>query len=186
MARAKSERNQGSASKGSGRGGSRKRPQKRFYAISVVARMLNLHPQTLRMYERLGLVQPRRDQHNQRMYDEEDIERIRKIQHFTQQMGVNLAGVEVAFKLMERIAELERQIERMKRSMDKQVEKRARILALQMLDWLRHEENMKLGTALKLLSRSPLIRADEWEAISELLDEFISRIEAEEAEIAEV
>jgi len=84
--------------------------EQRFYSISVVSRMLNTHPQTLRMYERLGLIKPRRNERGDRLFSEEDIERVRKIQELTQRMGVNLAGVEVAFKLMARIEELEAEL----------------------------------------------------------------------------
>jgi len=76
------------------------------YHISVVAEMVETHPQTLRMYERMGLVSPRRTRNNIRLYSDADVEQVRRIQHLTQELGVNLAGVEVVFKLlreMERI-----------------------------------------------------------------------------------
>ncbi|HEX8553004.1 MAG TPA: helix-turn-helix transcriptional regulator [Abditibacteriaceae bacterium] len=76
-----------------------------LYHISIVAEMVTTHPQTLRMYERLGLVSPQRTSNNVRLYSSEDIERVRRIQHLTQDLGVNLAGVEVVFKLLN---ELER------------------------------------------------------------------------------
>ncbi len=83
------------------------------YHISIVAQMVDTHPQTLRTYERMGLVNPQRAGNNIRLYTDEDIEIVRKIQHLTQDLGVNLAGVEVVFKLlrdMERLrAELEEQ-----------------------------------------------------------------------------
>ena len=74
-----------------------------FYHISIVAEMVTTHPQTLRMYERLGLVSPQRTPNNVRLYTGEDIERVRRIQHLTQDLGVNLAGVEVVFKLLEEL-----------------------------------------------------------------------------------
>ncbi|MCS7253465.1 MAG: helix-turn-helix transcriptional regulator [Armatimonadota bacterium] len=149
--------------------------RKRFYAISVVARMLNLHPQTIRLYERLGLIKPSRDRHGKRMYDDEDIERIRKIQHLTQQMGVNLAGVEIILRLRERISELEGELKQLKGNFEEQVEQRAKVLALQLLDWLRYQENIKASVSLKMLAESPLIRAGDWEALSELFEQFITR-----------
>lgn len=76
------------------------------YNISVAAAMVSSHPQTLRLYERSGLLHPRRSRGNARLYTASDIERIRRIQSFTA-MGVNLAGVEVAFRLLERIERLE-------------------------------------------------------------------------------
>ncbi|MCS6861961.1 MAG: MerR family transcriptional regulator [Abditibacteriales bacterium] len=84
------------------------------YYISVAARMLNTHPQTLRMYERLGLIHPKRtgdSEHSPRLYSQKDIERIRRIQHLTQDLGVNLAGVEVIFKLLNEMEQMRREME---------------------------------------------------------------------------
>jgi MerR family transcriptional regulator/heat shock protein HspR len=78
------------------------------YQISVVAQMVETHPQTLRMYERMGLISPQRTANNIRLYSQEDVERVRRIQHLTQELGVNLAGVEVVFKLL---GEIERLVE---------------------------------------------------------------------------
>ena len=89
-------------------GGERDQP---VYVIGVAAAIVSSHPQTLRMYERSGLVQPQRTEGNQRLYSERDIQRIRHIQSFTQ-MGVNLAGIEIIFRLLDRIEELERQVAR--------------------------------------------------------------------------
>lgn len=77
-----------------------------LYQISVVAQMVETHPQTLRMYERMGLVVPQRTPNNIRLYSDDDIQRVRRIQHLTQDLGVNLAGVEVVFKLLEEIERL--------------------------------------------------------------------------------
>jgi len=95
-------------------------PQVVTYHISVVAEMVETHPQTLRMYERMGLVSPRRTANNIRLYSDEDIERVRRIQHLTQHLGVNLAGVEVVFKLLGELekarAESEAIIDEMRRT----------------------------------------------------------------------
>ncbi len=82
-----------------------------IYVISVVARMLRTHPQTLRHYERLGLVQPSRSQGRIRLYSARDVARLQLIQRLVAELGVNLAGVEVIMNLTERMAELEREIE---------------------------------------------------------------------------
>ncbi|MFN7162039.1 MAG: heat shock protein transcriptional repressor HspR [Fimbriimonadales bacterium] len=76
------------------------------YLISVAARMCGLHPQTLRLYERLGLIQPHRVGNSKRLYSEADIARLRRIQRLTQQLGVNLAGVEIILRLLERIEQM--------------------------------------------------------------------------------
>lgn len=84
------------------------------YYISIAARLISAHPQTLRMYERAGLVRPRRTPQGLRLYSERDIERLRQIQRLTQELGVNLAGVDVVLKLLDQIADLQSQIERLK------------------------------------------------------------------------
>jgi MerR family transcriptional regulator/heat shock protein HspR len=80
------------------------------YLISVAARMCGMHPQTLRLYERLGLIQPHRVGNSKRLYSEADIARLRRIQRLTQQMGVNLAGVEIILRLLERIEQMNREM----------------------------------------------------------------------------
>ena len=90
-----------------------------IYTISIAAKLVRpmkgaatdvkpLHAQTLRMYEREGLVKPKRVGRN-RLYSDHDIERLRQIQHYTQNMGVNLAGVEIILDLLERLNELQDQ-----------------------------------------------------------------------------
>ena len=81
------------------------------FVISVAARMVGLHAQTLRYYERVGLVMPSRSGGRQRLYSIADVERLRRIKTFTDEMGVNLAGAEIALKLVDRIRELEAEVE---------------------------------------------------------------------------
>ena len=83
------------------------------FIISVAARMVGVHAQTLRYYERVGLVWPSRTVGRQRLYSMADLERIRRVRNLTDEMGVNLAGAEVALKLMGRIETLERQVEQL-------------------------------------------------------------------------
>lgn len=84
-----------------------------IYVISVAARMLGVHQQTLRYYERAGLVVPSRSQGNRRYYSERDLERLRRIKTMMDDMGMNLAGAEVVLRLTERISELEAQLQRL-------------------------------------------------------------------------
>ncbi len=83
------------------------------YVISVAARMLGVHAQTLRYYERIGVIEPSRSRGQVRLYSRRDIERLRQVRTLMNDLGVNLAGVEVILRLGERIAEMERQIEEM-------------------------------------------------------------------------
>ena len=81
--------------------------------ISIAAKMVEMHPQTLRLYERLGLLKPARHGLN-RLYSDHDISRLRQIQRLTQDMGVNLAGVEIILNLLEKIEELQDEIEQVR------------------------------------------------------------------------
>jgi len=81
------------------------------YVISVAARLADVHPQTLRIYERKGLLKPARVR-NRRRYSEADIERCRLIQELTQEMGVNLAGVRMILEMRDRMESLETEMER--------------------------------------------------------------------------
>jgi len=83
------------------------------YIISIAAKLVGVHPQTLRTYERLGFVRPRRTGRGQRLYCEADLERVRQIRRLTEEMGVNLAGVEIILKLLERVEQLQQQVERL-------------------------------------------------------------------------
>jgi len=95
------------------------RESKSRYVISVAARMVGIEAHTLRYYERLGLVQPERSSGNIRLYSEEDIERLRYIKALMSDCGVNLAGVEVALRLMQRMREMEQQLEEMEKRIGK-------------------------------------------------------------------
>lgn len=89
------------------------------YVISIAARMVGVHAQTLRYYERAGIIEPSRSEGNQRLYSEEDIERLRQIKTLVDDLGINLAGVEIILRLTQRISEMENQI----RSLESQLSK---------------------------------------------------------------
>src|SRR5206468_11415028 len=84
---------------------------KAAYMISAVAEQYAIHPQTLRLYEREGLLRPSRSEGNTRLYTDEDLERLEVILHLTRDLGVNLAGVEIVLNMREKMAEMQRQIE---------------------------------------------------------------------------
>jgi MerR family transcriptional regulator/heat shock protein HspR len=81
------------------------------YTIGIVAGLVDLHPQTLRNYEQIGLVNPQRSDGNIRLYSEREVERLRKINRLTQELGINLAGVEVILRMSDQIEELQLQVE---------------------------------------------------------------------------
>lgn len=94
------------------------------YMIGIAAELCAVHPQTLRQYERLGLVVPARIGAKNRLYSEDDILRVRRIQRMTQEMGVNLAGVEIILKLQDMMDEMQNDFEREFADFVKQVEVR--------------------------------------------------------------
>ncbi len=81
------------------------------YMISAVAEQYGIHPQTLRLYEREGLLAPSRSEGNTRLYTDEDLERLEVILHLTRDLGVNLAGVEIILNMREKMAAMQQQIE---------------------------------------------------------------------------
>ncbi len=83
------------------------------FIISVAAQMLEVQAQTLRYYERLGLVKPQRTRGNQRVYSHNDLDRVRRIRRLMDDLGVNLAGVEVLLNLLDRLQEAESKIARL-------------------------------------------------------------------------
>jgi MerR family transcriptional regulator, heat shock protein HspR len=84
---------------------------KPVYTIGVVAEMLKVHPQTLRFYEKKGLVRPGRTEGQTRMYSEDDLEEIARLLRLTRDLGVNLAGVEIILKMRRRMIDMQAQIE---------------------------------------------------------------------------
>jgi MerR family transcriptional regulator, heat shock protein HspR len=84
---------------------------KPLYRISVVAEMLKLHPQTLRMYEKKGLIRPSRTVGQTRMYSPEDVEEIARVTRLARDLGVNLAGIEIILKMRRRMLDMQAQIE---------------------------------------------------------------------------
>ena len=89
------------------------------YLISVVATMLDIHPQTLRQYEREGLVEPARTQGRMRLYSQRNIDEMKLILRLTRQMGVNLAGVDIVLQLKEQIDQMQTEIDQLREELSK-------------------------------------------------------------------
>ncbi|MEX2270202.1 MAG: helix-turn-helix transcriptional regulator [Vicinamibacterales bacterium] len=113
-----------------------KKPGKPYYMISVVAEKYNIHPQTLRLYEREGLLKPSRTEGNTRLYSDEDLEQLETILSLTRDLGVNLAGVEI-------ILNMRRTIERMQGEVNEFMDYVRRELSRGLGDW-----EQRLNTAL--------------------------------------
>jgi MerR family transcriptional regulator, heat shock protein HspR len=125
-----------------------KRSGKAYYMISAVAQKYNIHPQTLRLYEREGLLKPSRTEGNTRLYSEEDLEQLETILSLTRDLGVNLAGVEI-------ILNMRRKIEAMQHEVNEFIDYVKRELSRGIGDW-----EQRLSTGQVLADRPcPFIRA---------------------------
>ena len=119
---------------------------KSYFMISAVAQKYNIHPQTLRLYEREGLLKPSRTEGNTRLYSEEDLEQLETILSLTRDLGVNLAGVEI-------ILNMRRKIEQMQSEVNQFMEYVKREMARGIDDW-----EQRLGTALVKSAPTDLVR----------------------------
>lgn len=99
--------------------------RKAAYMISAVAEQYQIHPQTLRLYEREGLLLPSRSEGNTRLYTDDDLERLEVILKLTRDLGVNLAGVEIILNMREKMAEMQRQMEEFVETLNQQLAQRA-------------------------------------------------------------
>ena len=98
---------------------------KAAYMISAVAEQYQIHPQTLRLYEREGLLAPSRSEGNTRLYTDDDLERLEVILKLTRDLGVNLAGVEIILNMREKMAAMQRQIEAFVATLNQELAARA-------------------------------------------------------------
>jgi len=124
-----------------------RRTGKAYYMISAVAQKYSIHPQTLRLYEREGLLKPSRTEGNTRLYSDEDLERLETILSLTRDLGVNLAGVEIVLNMRQKI-------EQMQSEVNEFMEYVKRELARGIDDW-----EQRLSTALVKSSPTDLVRS---------------------------
>jgi MerR family transcriptional regulator/heat shock protein HspR len=94
------------------------------YVISVAARMLDMQTHTLRYYEKVGIIEPRRSRGNIRLYSDRDIALLQRIKTLVDDMGVNLPGVEVILRIVQRMEELQQELERTRARLQERKEKR--------------------------------------------------------------
>jgi MerR family transcriptional regulator/heat shock protein HspR len=125
------------------------------FMISVAAELADMHPQTLRMYEARGLIEPQRSPKGTRLYSQDDVERLRRIQEMTTELGMNLAGVEKVLELETKLARLQAKIEALeRRSESLEAEIEAREAEIERLEEIRRSVKAEIvryeapGTAL--------------------------------------
>lgn len=124
-----------------------KRPGKAYYMISAVAQRYDIHPQTLRLYEREGLLTPSRTDGNTRLYSDDDLAQLETILSLTRDLGVNLAGVEIILNMRRKMEQMQREVNEFMEYVKGEVTKG-------LGDWER-----RLGTALVKSSPTDLVRA---------------------------
>jgi MerR family transcriptional regulator/heat shock protein HspR len=111
---------------GKGVNAMKKGKSKGAYMISSVAEQYQIHPQTLRLYEREGLIKPSRSDGNTRLYTDEDLELLEVVLHLTRDLGVNLAGVEIILNMRAKMSEMQRQIEEFVTTLNHEMATRSR------------------------------------------------------------
>jgi MerR family transcriptional regulator, heat shock protein HspR len=109
---------------------------KAAYMISAVAEQYQIHPQTLRLYEREGLLKPSRSEGNTRLYTEEDLERLEVILHLTRDLGVNLAGVEIILNMRQKMHDMQAQIQEFVATLNREFAAHARPAEPAERNWL--------------------------------------------------
>jgi MerR family transcriptional regulator/heat shock protein HspR len=132
------------------------------FMISVAAELADMHPQTLRMYEARGLIEPKRSPKGTRLYSQADVERLRRIQEMTTELGLNLAGVERVLELETKLERAQRRLDAMeRRSAELQAEIQQRLAEIDKLEAVRESVRAEIvryeapGTALVHLRRRP-------------------------------
>jgi MerR family transcriptional regulator/heat shock protein HspR len=125
------------------------------FMISVAAELAAMHPQTLRMYEARGLIEPKRSPKGTRLYSQDDVERLRRIQEMTTELGMNLAGVERVFELEDKLTRLQKRVDALQgRAQELEAEIRDREAEIARLEQVRREVRAEIvryeapGTAL--------------------------------------
>jgi MerR family transcriptional regulator/heat shock protein HspR len=105
------------------------------YMISVAAELVGMHPQTLRIYESKGLLRPKRTAGNTRLYSEADLDRLRLIQRLTNELGLNLAGVEQVLRLEDELRRMHRRLDRLERQMREAINEVHRQYRRELVPW---------------------------------------------------
>lgn len=146
--------------------------KKAYFSISAVAQMFSVHQQTIRLYEKQGLITPKRSDGNTRLFSEDDVDRLEEVIYLTQKLGVNLAGVEMILKLQKKIKKLQKQMNSMfdethdQLAQDNKITQKEITSAAQRLARLKQEApqlpDHEAGSENEL-DVSPILESDNWE-----------------------
>jgi len=145
--------------------------KKGFFSISAVAKMFSVHQQTIRLYEKEGLVMPKRSAGNTRLFSEEDVDRLEEIIYLTHQLGVNLAGVEMILKLKKQMSKMQKEMNKIfettQKELDQEVENSKQIVSGSAQKLMKIKQSSTIDTVVtndeKSTTQSKIFDVDDWE-----------------------
>jgi MerR family transcriptional regulator/heat shock protein HspR len=154
--------------------------KKGYFSISAVAKMFSVHQQTIRLYEKEGLIIPKRSSGNTRLFSEEDVDRLEEIIYLTHQLGINLAGVEMIFKLKKQMAKMQKDMNKIFDATQKELETEAEnskhMVSTSAKQLMKIKKNITIDTAINPdpvkhddhfkpteESQSKIFDVDDWE-----------------------
>jgi len=141
--------------------------EKGYFSISAVAKMFSVHQQTIRLYEKQGLISPKRSEGNTRLFSEKDIDRLEQVIYLTHELGINLAGVEMIFKLKKQIKKMQREMnqifENTQQELDEESEKSKEVIqaSAQRLMQLKQVQSHQVTPGPEYSSQT--VDVDNWE-----------------------
>jgi MerR family transcriptional regulator/heat shock protein HspR len=142
--------------------------KKGFFSISAVAKMFSVHQQTIRLYEKEGLLTPKRSEGNTRLFSEEDIEKLEEIIYLTHQLGINLAGVQMILKLKKQMKKMQQQMNALFEETHEQLDKESKASeqaikqSAKQLMKIKHEKTLP-SIADSQQSQEKVVDMDNWE-----------------------
>ena len=144
------------------------RRRKGFYSISAVAEMFTVHQQTIRLYEKEGLLNPKRSEGNTRLFSEEDIDRLEEIIYLTHELGINLAGIEMIFKLKKQISKMQKEMNKVfedaNNDLDSQAESAKKVVKARAQNLLKLKQETKHVAETEESSAEPtVLDVDNWD-----------------------
>lgn len=131
--------------------------KKGYFSISAVAKMFSVHQQTIRMYEKEGLINPKRSEGNTRLFSEEDVNKLEEVIYLTHKLGINLAGVEMILKQQRQIKKMQSQINELFKHAQQELAQEAAQTTHAIADTMQHLKTLKRDKRTK----QPLIESDE-------------------------
>ncbi len=143
-----------------------------FFSISAVAKMFSVHQQTIRLYEKQGLIAPKRSEGNTRLFSEEDVDRLEEIIYLTHELGINLAGAEVIFKLKKQIKKMQREMnsifDKTQQHLDEQTEESQQTIQRNVKELMNikrsnERQSYEMTPVSTPEEEKPIVEVEQWE-----------------------